>query len=490
MRFIAREQFAAEGRDHRIILDADADVPVAFGHAFTGPHVQAGLHRGHHAGLQDARGLLHHAPPQAVGLLDRRLVLLQVAAHVVHVAAQPVAGTVHVEGPVGSRADHLVEVAMAVAAEQAGVEQALAQHAQGRVVGIAQSRTGAHGLDGCGLRRQHDLVQLTLRGSEAAAHGKGAGDVARVAEVFAAGVDEAELPRLQRCVAGRVVQHAGIRPGGHDAGVGRAGGAMAAELVQQFSLQVVLAPGLAALTGPTCALFHGPHMRQGRDGAGAAHELQLVRVLHQAHLVQRGAQVVQPCGALHALALARPHGFQPALHLRAQPLVHAEGEPQRAMAADQLGHHAVEVLHAVGGIHAECRRGGLGAQPVAIPDLALGMARPAQQGASPAAAQHQPGLGLVEAGEVVEMAVGPVGVVGVAVARALGRRGQQGHAAAGGPQGLDQPRTALAGGLRVGGQGREQAHRHSLAVPMPLRHVGPRPMGAGAVIRIFRKTGR
>jgi hypothetical protein len=77
---------------------------------------------------------------------------------------------------------------------------------------------------------------------------------------------------------------------------------------------------------------------------------------------------------------------------------------------------------------------------VAVPDLPLDVLAAAEQQALGGVAghQHQHRLGLTEAGEVIEVAVEAVAVVGVAVAHALGCGGPgwgdvEGHGVAGSP---------------------------------------------------------
>jgi len=84
------------------------------------------------------------------------------------------------------------------------------------------------------------------------------------------------------------------------------------------------------------------------------------------------------------------------------------------------------------------------AETQAVPDLAARVLGTAQQRGLSAVGQQQPGLRLVEAGQVVEVAVVAVGVVVVGVARTDRRGGQHGDAAAGRAQGLRKARTARA----------------------------------------------
>src|SRR6185295_10754352 len=85
-----------------------------------------------------------------------------------------------------------------------------------------------------------DVVQLALRGGEAAGGGKRAGDVARVAVELAAGVDQAELAGAERRRPRNVVEDAGVAAGGDDRRIRGTLGAVAAELVQQLGLDLVL----------------------------------------------------------------------------------------------------------------------------------------------------------------------------------------------------------------------------------------------------------
>src|SRR5580765_331617 len=107
----AGQDVAAVRRDMRVVFDADADVPVFFRDACCWTHVDAWLDREYHAGLQCAPGF--------VAVAAGRIAIL---ADVMHIHAQPVAGTVHVELVVVALGDDVVEAAGLVSVEQAGVE--------------------------------------------------------------------------------------------------------------------------------------------------------------------------------------------------------------------------------------------------------------------------------------------------------------------------------------------------------------------------------
>ena len=107
-----------------------------------GRHVNAGLDRHDHAGLEQ---------PPLIGDL--------VVADVVHVEPEPVPRLVHEELPVGERLHELRHAAL----EQAELLQAARHDADGGVVRVVPMIAG-HGL---GRRRairfEHDLVELALR---------------------------------------------------------------------------------------------------------------------------------------------------------------------------------------------------------------------------------------------------------------------------------------------------------------------------------------
>ena len=95
------------------------------------------------------------------------------------------------------------------------------------------------------LRGEHQLVDVALRAAEAPVHRERAGDVGGVAVELAAGVDQQQRAVLEQRVVLAVVQHAGVGAAGDDRPVGRELRAVAAELVQQLGLDLVLHPPAA-----------------------------------------------------------------------------------------------------------------------------------------------------------------------------------------------------------------------------------------------------
>jgi hypothetical protein len=194
-----------------------------------------------------------------------------------------------------------------------------------------------------------------------------------------------------------------------------------AELVHQLRVQVVLAHVLAGAQH-ACAGLHRAHVGAGADGCGAPHDVLLVRVLHQAHLVQHGAQVALLFGAQGAVAHARAHLVQPAGHALFEPLVDCEREPHGVAVLQQPRQLPVEFTDGEGRMHAERADRRFRAEPVAVPDLPLQVLGLAEQRAVAVAGDHQPGVRLGEAGQVIEVAVMAEQEVGVPVARPLRRR--------------------------------------------------------------------
>ena len=85
------------------------------GHTGCGAHIQARLDGQHHAGAQDAAG------PVQDGFARQRVApfaglagfaRLHIAAAIVHVHAQPVAGAVHVKRKIRPAGDHVLRAAV------------------------------------------------------------------------------------------------------------------------------------------------------------------------------------------------------------------------------------------------------------------------------------------------------------------------------------------------------------------------------------------
>ncbi len=430
-RHVARDQLAAVLGHDRVVLDADADVVERLGHAGSGADVEARFDGEDHAGAQDAAGAVGDgfARQRVLALAGvAHLRRLHVAAAVVNIHPEPMAGAVHVEREIRALLDHVLRGAVLALVEQAQVQQALRQHGHGGFVRVVEARARLRGGHGRMLAREHEVVHVALRPREAAVGREGARDVAGIAVQLAAGVDQHQFARAHGRSIGAVVQHAGIGTGSDDGVVRHRLRAVAAELVQQFGVEVVFAHVLAGAQHARAAL-HGTDVGACADAGGPAHHVLLVRVLHQPHLVEQGAEVSLLRRTERAEAHAGAHLLQPAVHPRRQTLVRGEGEPHPLPVFEQPRQQQLQLRRRVRGVHAQRLHGRVGPQPVAVPDLALQVLGLAKERGTPFRGKHQPGLGFGESGEVVEVAVVPVEVIGVPVAQMLGRRGDDGDAA-------------------------------------------------------------
>jgi hypothetical protein len=88
----ARQHLAAALGEQHVVFDADADAAKLLGSLRRRRDVEPRLDGEHHAGYQRPRRIVH-----------------AVAADVVHVASEPVAGAVHVEALVGFLGDRVVD---------------------------------------------------------------------------------------------------------------------------------------------------------------------------------------------------------------------------------------------------------------------------------------------------------------------------------------------------------------------------------------------
>ena len=274
-------------------------------------------------------------------------------------------------------------------------------------------------------------------------------DVAGVAVELAAGVNQAQLALLQLGSTGGVVQHAGIGAGRHDGAVGGALRAVAAKLVQQLGLNLVLGhPAGGGGRKTRGAKLHGARMGAGRNGRGAAHGGDLLRAFDEPHFIEQLRQIAVGAGAAGALVRAPAHGGQPAAHGR------AEHGPHGALVVDEFGQLGVELVNRVRLIHTQGGGCGLRAQAVAIPHLAFDVFAAAKQHRVAVGTQGKAALRLIEAGEVVKVAVVAEREIAVAVTRHLGCRHHQRQA----PTGLVQAGFGVsASGLARGLGGRGEA---------------------------------
>ena len=144
-------------------------------------------------------------------------------------------------------------------------------------------------------------------------------------------------------------------------------------------------------------------------------------------------------------------------------------------------------------VDAERRRRGVGAEADAVPHLALGVLRTADERRAPVAVDHEPGARLAEAGEVVEVAAVAIRVVVVAVALTLGRGRHDGDAAAGlahrrgdaGPAGGERREGGSLHGFDCSGR---QGQNRGRGIRTPQREGTPCPCNTGVSARAACKV--
>jgi hypothetical protein len=214
------------------------------------------------------------------------------------------------------------------------------------------------------LRGEDDFVDLALGGAEAAADREGAGDVRGVAGQLrsrrrsapangrraaccfrrSAGCRRWRRRRRSACRHGRRRRVGGIR--------------------SSVRLRVRIRPFPAAGA-------HGAGVASRSDVCGAAHEVDLVRVLGQPHLRRAGPQIADFARRALAAAALGAHGIQRVGDAAVPVGVVAERVPERAAVGDQVGQLLFETGNRIGFGEAEGLGGGFGAVAEAVPDLAL-----------------------------------------------------------------------------------------------------------------------
>ena len=280
-------------------------------------------------------------------------------------------------------------------------------------------------VDGAVLRFQHQFVQGALRRAVAAVDRPGAGDVGGVTLELGAGIDQQQVAVAQRRVVGAVVQDAGIGAAADDGFVARHR-MVAVEGVDQFGGNHRLAG-----TGPGRA--HRAQVRLGGDLRRLRHHPQFGARLEQAQVVQdvrERDEFVRRTGALTHL---RPHAVDPADQLLVELDLAAEVVVDALAPFDHAGQDVVDVVDRKRVVEGELVDRAFRAEARPVPAFALGIAFAAEQddfAGLAARDQGQHRLRLVEAGQVVEVAVLPVRIMRVVVADALGRRRQDGDGVA------------------------------------------------------------
>ncbi len=187
-------------------------------------------------------------------------------------------------------------------------------------------------------------------------------------------------------------------------------------------------------------------MGAGGDAGGAAHDVELVGVLDQAHFIQQGAHVTHRFRRTLAGAALGAQGVEQLGDPHIPGAVVAEGIPEGGLVGGQLAKLFLELADGVGRVETKGVPRAGGAVAKAIPDFPFHVLVAAEQQALRCVAgdQHDHRFRLGKAGEVMDVAVGAVRVGGIPVARLFRRRGQDGDAFA------HAGKQAVAAGLEGG----------------------------------------
>ena len=383
---------AVRGHQH-VVLDANPDpAPARVDVLVVRRHVQSRLDR------ED------HALPQQAG----RAVRFEVAAAVVDVEPQPVAGAVDRERCVGAFFEDRARVAL----QQPEPEQPFDEVLRGHVVRLREAGPRAHRRDRGLLRVEHDVVEGPLLGREAAVDREGARDVGSVEIPLAAGVDQEQLAGNQRHVVLRVVQDARVRSAGDDVRVGGSRAAAPAEGVVEQRIDL-------ALVATRSRFRHREAMGFGGHRRSFAHRVQLGRSLHQPLFVQPQARVDQLQRRVRCFLGASTAGRALGLEQVLVPLrIVALAVDDRTVPGQQSGQLVPEVVEREGQVDVQLALRAFDPQPPAVPHLGFRVLGADEQGGALAAVgrQHQHALRLLESGQVPEVARGSEAELAVVVA--------------------------------------------------------------------------
>ncbi len=330
------------------------------------------------------------------------------------------AGAVHVEFFVTLAFQHGIHAAVA----QLEVDETLRQYAQRGIVRGVPGLFRHCGGDRGGLRGQHDLVHILLRGAEFAVDREGARDVGGVAVQLAARVDQQQIAVLEFGVVSHIVQHAGICAARDDGGVRGMARAVAAEFMQQLGFDLIL-----ELIGT--GELHRALVRARGYRCGAAHDVQFVFIFEQAHLIEQRAHVANFVGSADAAADFFLYCAAQLEEALIPCRIATQGIKKRGLVAHQFRQFFVQLLDRISRVETELFLCGIGTKTVAIPDLAFQILFAAEQDGLwfISSNQHQHRFRLNEAAQVIKVAVVAVAIMRVGIARHFRRGGDDGDAA-------------------------------------------------------------
>lgn len=367
--------------DDEVVLQADPDASERRGTPFDPfrVEVESRLHREHHAGLEGARRTSS-----------------RVVAGVVHLEPQPVRGLMGKEWLVGSGLEQLRHATL----ENPQIQESLRQHPTGGVVERADANTRAGRLDRRGPRGVHELVDITLGRAEATAGRVGSRNISMIHPHLGPRVDQNQVGLPDPTGVVDVVEHAAVGATSHDRIKARTRRPPDAERGFDGSLHDPFTRARPHFPGAS-------PMTLDRDGARVTDGRQLVRILHDAEIVEDLARIHDRSGAAAHPPTAGSGTSQPFEHQAvdiASATQSIEDPTPRGQMLREAGGQLGEGVTRVG----PGRLGrSLGAHPRPVPQLGLRVTLSDEEHEPRLGAtdEHCDRAGLGQPGQVVELPI-------------------------------------------------------------------------------------
>jgi hypothetical protein len=283
---------------------------------------------------------------------------------------------------------------------------------------------GSNDLKSCLLRRQYDVVNGTLFGTEATVGRKGASNIAGIAVELTTRIDQNQVTVADLTGVFGVVQDAGIAASRDYGRISRRTAAMTHEYVLKLSLELILVLAWAAA-------LHRAQVGLCRDIRCSLHDLDFCGALVEPHVMEQmvqGHEFVRRLGAQTSLAA---DGLDPVGQPQIEFLIGAHCIVDTLSSLDQPRQDVIDIIDREGIGRTVFADGAFLSSPIAVPQLALGILFAAEQhvlSVFPAGNQNGDRLRLREAGQILKVTVLTVVVFDIAVANIYGRRRQYGDA--------------------------------------------------------------
>ena len=300
------------------------------------------------------------------------------------------------------------------------MDQTLGEYAVCGVLRRRAVRPGHGGFQCCGLARQHDLVEFPLPGRVHAVDGKRPGHVRRVVLEFATGVDQHQVAVPKKTVVPYIVHDAGVASAGDDRRIRCSAGSALHECVHQHCFELRLAQ-------VRLAVAHRVDVRPRRNVPRSRHQSLFGGRLEQALLVQQALQGAElaPADVGSPRAGGGCRFDQAPVEIR----VFAQYGVNAPAAIENARQNLVQLGVCECGVDPQRLRCTLWTQPFPGPLLPCRIAlRTEEYGCARfrPGCEYQNAVGLFETRKVVEVAVLAERILGVAIAIADRRAGNDG----------------------------------------------------------------